>query len=35
MAHLITLATASLIGMSGIPASALGVSYNIETVVHK
>lgn len=35
MAHLITLATASLIGMSGIPASALGVVYNIETVVHK
>ena len=35
MGHLITLAAASLIGMSGIPASALGVAYNIETVVHK
>lgn len=35
MAHLITLASASLIGMSGIPASALGVAYNMETVVHK
>lgn len=35
MAHLITLAAASLIGMSGIPSSALGVAYNIETVVHK
>lgn len=35
MAHLITLAVASLIGMSGISASALGVAYNIETVVHK
>lgn len=35
MGYLITLATASLIGMSGIPASVLGVAYNIETVVHK
>ena len=35
MAHLITLAAASLISMSGISASALGVAYNIETVVHK
>ena len=35
MGHLITLAAASLIGMLGIPASALGVAYNIETVVHK
>lgn len=35
MAHLITLAVASLIGMSGIPASFLGVAYNIKTVVHK
>lgn len=35
MAHLITLAVASLIGMSGIPASVLGVAYNIKTVVHK
>lgn len=35
MGHLITLAAASLIGMSGIPAPALGVAYNIETVVHK
>ena len=35
MAHLITLSAASLIGMSGIQASALGVAYNIETVVHK
>ena len=33
--HLRHLAAASLIGMSGIPASALGVAYNIETVVHK
>ena len=31
MGHLITLAAASLIGMSGIPASAFGVAYNIET----
>ena len=35
MGHLITLAAVSLIGMSGIPASALGVAYNMETVVHK
>lgn len=35
MGHLITLAAASLIGISGIPASALGIAYNIETVVHK
>ena len=35
MGHLITLAATSLIGMSGIPASTLGVAYNIETVVHK
>lgn len=35
MAHLITLAAASLIGMSGMPASALGIAYNIETVVHR
>ena len=35
MGHLIMLAAASLIGMSGMPASALGVAYNIETVVHK
>ena len=35
MGHLITLAAISLIGMSWIQASALGVAYNIETVVHK
>lgn len=35
MGYLITLAAASLIGMLGIPASVLGVAYNIETVVHK
>ena len=35
MAHLITLSAASLIGMSGMPASALGIAYNIETVVHR
>lgn len=35
MGHLITLAAASLIGMSGISASTIGISRNIETVVHK
>jgi len=35
MGNLITLAAASLIGMSRIPASALSIAYNIETVVHK
>lgn len=35
MGHLITLAAASLIGMSRISASALGIAYNIEMVVHK
>ena len=30
MGYLITLAAASLIGMSGIPASALGVAYNMK-----
>lgn len=35
MGYLITLAASSLIGMSGITASVLGVDYNIETVVHK
>ncbi len=35
MGYLITLAAASLIGMSGISASAIGISRNIETAVHK
>ncbi|OFM99393.1 hypothetical protein HMPREF2633_05855 [Neisseria sp. HMSC072C05] len=33
MGYLITLAAASLIGMSGILASTIGISRNIETVV--
>lgn len=35
MGNLITLAAASLISMSGISASAIGISRNIETAVHK
>ncbi len=35
MGNLITLAAASLIGMSGISASAIGISRNIETAIHK
>lgn len=35
MGYLITLAAASLIGMSGYRPPPLGVAYNIETVVHK
>ena len=35
MGHLITLAADFLIGMSVISASAIGISRNIETAVHK
>ena len=35
MGHLITLAAASLIAMSGISASAVGISRNIETAIQK
>ncbi len=35
MGNLITLAAASLIGMSGISAYAIGISRNIETAIHK